>query len=35
MAGQIFHALKGSGRVEGSENLEADGGVSLKLYTVF
>jgi len=31
---QIFHALKGSGRVEGSENLEAAGGVSLKLYAV-
>jgi len=27
---QIFHALKGSGGTEGSENLEAAGGGSLK-----
>jgi len=27
---QIFHALKGSGSIEGSENLEAAGGGSLK-----
>ena len=30
MPAQIFHALKGSGSIEGSENLEAAGGGSLK-----
>ena len=34
MPSKIFHALKGSDRVEGSENLEAAGGVSRKLYAV-